>query len=132
LRRGIERLGDRAGDAAARAASADHLRNAERRRTRASAMARQLRAENTKFITNCSIDTRAIGRMLALLQEHCKEAFLAINELQRAWMRIDDTAGMIEEMYTYLYDLYPPLLPQIMRDLASDEEMAAIENPALV
>jgi hypothetical protein len=119
LRRGIERLGERAGDASQRAAAEEHLRNAEKRRDRASALVRTLRAENTKFITNCAIDARAADRMLALLQEHCKEAFLSINELQRAWMEIQDTAGMIEEMYAYLYDLYPPLMPQTLLDIDS-------------
>jgi hypothetical protein len=131
LRRGIERLGERAGVAGARAAAEHHLRNAGRRRARASAMARQLRAENAKLLAGRVADARAVGRILALLQEHCKEAFLAINELQRAWTRIEDTAGMIEEMYAYLYERYPPLMPQILRDLASDDEMAAIEAPVL-
>jgi hypothetical protein len=123
LRRGIERLGDRAGDPSQRAAAEEHLRNAEKRRARASALVRTLRAENTKsniLPAKDAIDARAVDRMLALLQEHCKEAFLSINELQRAWMEIQDTAGMIEEMYAYLYDLYPPLMPEILRDLGGD------------
>jgi hypothetical protein len=32
-------------------------------------------------------------------------------------MEIQDTAGMIEEMYAYLYDLYPPLMPQMLLDI---------------
>ena len=132
LRRGIAHLGERAGDESARAESESHLQNAERRRQRASALARQLQAENTKFITSCSIDVRAVQRMLALLQEHCKEAYLAINEIQRAWMCIQDTAGMIDEMYAYLQTLYPPKFPAILRDLATDEEMARIDAPELV
>ena len=67
--------------------------------------------------------------MLALVQEHCKEAYLALNEIQRAWMRIDDTAAMLEATYAYLYDLYPPRFPAILRDLLSEEELAAIEDP---
>ncbi len=131
LRRGIERLGERAGTPAERAEAEAHLQAAERRRRRASALARQLRAENGKFITNCPVDGRAVARLLALLQEHCREAYLAVNEIQRAWMRIRDTDGMIVEMYEYLYDLYPPLFPQILRDLATEDEVAAIEDPPL-
>ena len=131
LRQGIANLGKRAGSDDKRAESESHLQNAERRRQRASALARQLRAENTKFITSCAIDCRAIQRMLALLQEHCKEAYLAINEIQRAWMCIDDTAGMIDEMYAYLHGLYPPKFPAIMRDLASDDEIARLDAPVL-
>ena len=131
LRRGIERLGERAGSGEKRAEAEQHLEQVERRRRRASALARQLQAENTKFITSCAIDARAVGRILALVQEHCKEAYLAVNEIQRAWMCIDDTAGMIEEMYDYLYDLYPPKFPAILRDLLSAEEMALVDDPPL-
>lgn len=131
LRRGIERLGARAGTEEERAEAEAHLRSATQRRQRASALVRQARAENAKFITNCPIDGRAIARLLALLQEHCHEAFLAINEIQRAWMCVRDTDGMIVEMYDYLYDVYPPLFPQILRELASDEELAALDDPPL-
>ncbi len=131
VRRGIERLGDRAGSEERRAELEEHLRNAERLRARASALARQLRAENAKLITSRGSGARAIGRMLALLQEHCKNAYLAINEIQRAWMLIDDTAGMIEQMYAYLHELYPPLFPRILRELLSAEEMALVDDPPL-
>jgi hypothetical protein len=131
LRRGIERLGERAGSDEKRSEAEQHLQNAEQRRRRASALARQLQAENTKFITSCAIDARAVGRIVALAQEHCKEAYLALNEIQRAWMCIEDTAGMIELMYDYLYDLYPPKFPGILRDLLTEEEMAAVDDPPL-
>lgn len=125
-------LGDRAGDEQQRARAEEHLANAERRRRRASALIRQVYAENTKFITSCTIDPRAAQRILALIQEHCKEAYLALNEIQRAWMQINDTAAMLEATYAYLYDVYPPRFPAILRDLMSDEELAAVEDPPLV
>jgi hypothetical protein len=131
LRRGIANLGERAGNEAKRAESEAHLQNAERRRARASALIRQVRAENSKFITSCAIDTKGVQRILALLQEHCHEAYLAINEIQRAWMCIDDTAGMIEEMYEYLYEVYPPRFPQILREMLTEDERAALDEPAL-
>jgi hypothetical protein len=132
MRYGIAELGDRAGDEAQRARSEEHLVNAERRRRRASALIRQVYAENTKFITSCNIDPRAVQRTLALLQEHCKEAYLALNEIQRAWMEIADTEAMLESTYAYLYTLYPPKFPAILQDLLSEEELAAIDDPALV
>ena len=131
LRQGIEHLAGRAGNVEQRAEAERHLDDAGRRRRRAGALARQLQAENTKFISGCDIDTRAVGRVLALLLEHCREAYLALNDVQRAWMCIDDTAGMIEEMYLYLYELYPPKFPAILRDLMSPEELAAIDDPPL-
>jgi len=132
LRRGIANLGERAGSEERRADAGQHLRNAEQRRARASALIRQARAENTKFVTSCAIDAKGIQRMLALVQEHAREAFLSINEIQRAWMCIDDTAGMIEQMYEYLYEVYPPRFPQILRDLLSEDELAVIDDPPLV
>ncbi len=132
LQYGISHLAERAGTSERRAEAEGHLRSAEQRRSRASALARQLVAENAKFSNTCSIDARGLQRMLALLQEHCKEAFLAINEIQRAWMCVDDTAGMIEEMYGYLYDVYPPKFPSILRELLTDEEMRGVEEPELV
>lgn len=155
LRRGIEHLGERAGSGEKRGEAEEHLQNAERRRKRAAALARQLIAENRKLRTanseqgttngergtasgklqtakGVTADQRLIERILALLQEHCKEAYLAINEIQRAWMSIDDTAGMIEEMYEYLYDIYPPRFPAILSELLTQEELAAVEDPELV
>jgi len=131
LRRGIEHLGERAGNEGRRAEAERHLAGAEHRRRRASALARQLLAEDMKFITSCAIDSRAVARMLALLQEHCREAYLALNEVQRAWMCIDDTAGMIEEMYACLYDLFPPKFPAILRALLTPDEIAALDEPLL-
>ncbi len=169
LRRGIANLGERAGSDAKRAEAEQHLQNAERRRQRASALARQLQAENRNFEPHSSArvydrpsatfspssgegvglaespsdsygpastrsvpGVRTLQRVLALLQEHCKEAYLAINEIQRAWMGIDDTAGMIEEMYVYLYELYPPKFPSILRELLTADELAQVEDPVLV
>jgi hypothetical protein len=131
LRSGIDAIGERAGAPAQRAEAEEHLWNAESRRRRASALARQLVAENMKFITSCAIDARAAQRLLALLQEHCKEAYLAINEIQRAWMCIDDTAALLEETYACLYEIYPPKFPAILRDLLTEEELALVEDPPL-
>lgn len=132
MRYGIAEIGERAGDERQRKQAEEHLENAEHRRRRASALIRQVYAENTKFITSCSIDARAALRILALIQEHCKEAYLALNEIQRAWMEIGDTAAMLEATYAYLYDIYPPRFPAILRELLSAEELALIDNPQFV
>jgi hypothetical protein len=132
MRHGIAVLASGAADAEQRERSEQHLADAERRRRRASALIRQVYAENMKFVTSCAIDVRAAQRVLALVQEHCKEAYLALNEIQRAWMCIDDTAAMLEATYAYLYEMYPPRFPAILRELLSDEEWALVEDPALV
>ncbi len=130
MRHAIEQLDDRA-TGEERTEFEAHLRNAERRRQRASALVRQLRAENSEFITSCAIDARAIQRMLALLQEHCKEAYLALNEIQRAWMSIENTAALLEQTYAYLHDQYPPRFPEILREMLDPTERAALDDPAL-
>ncbi len=132
MRHALAQLGPRAISEEGRPDVEQHLTDAMARRRRSSALARQLRAENTKFITNCSIDARALSRMLALLQEHCKEAYLALNEIQRAWMCIDDTAAMLEEIYGYLYEAYPPKFPEILRSMLSADEIAVIDTPPLL
>lgn len=129
MRHAIDELGERAGDAAHRAEAEAHLVAAMARRQRSSALARQLRAEHRKFITNCAIDPRALLRMLALLQEHCKEAYLSLNEIQRAWMAIDETAALLDAIYGYLYEMYPPRFPVILRAMLSPEEIAALDDP---
>ncbi len=131
MRYGIAELGERAGDERQRKQAEEHLENAEHRRRRASALVRQVYSENTKFITSCAIDARAALRILALIQEHCKEAYLALNEIQRAWMQIGDTAAMLEATYAYLYDVSPPRFPAILRELLSAEELVMIDDPAL-
>lgn len=132
LRAGIVNLGERAGDESRRAAAERHLRAATAHRQRASALARTLRSESAKLLTSCPVDARAAMRLLALAQEHCKEAFLSVNEIQRAWMCIEDTAGMIEEMYAWLHDVYPPRFPDILREMLTAEELAAVDDPELV
>jgi hypothetical protein len=39
---------------------------------------------------------------------------------------------MLEATYAYLYDVYPPRFPLILRDLLSDEELALVDDPPLV
>ena len=61
-----------------------------------------------------------------------ERAALALNEIQRAWMCVDDTAAMLEATYAHLYDVYPPRFPEILRELLSGEELALAEEPPLV
>ena len=131
MRSALDVLGDRVGSVERRGQAEEHLANAERRRRRASALIRQVYAENVKFVTSCAIDARAALRIVALVHEHCKEAYLALNEIQRAWMCIDDTAALLEGTYAYLYELYPPRFPAILREMLSEEELGLVEEPAL-
>jgi hypothetical protein len=69
--------------------------------------------------------------LLEALRDHCRHAFLALDEIQRAWGSIEDQEGMVIEMYDYLYGLYPPLFPRMLCQLASPEELAMVDDPRL-
>lgn len=64
-----------------------------------------------------------IATLLEELREHCKQAFLALDYIQRAWGHIADKEGMVVEMYKYLYKLYPPLFPAILAETLSGAEL---------
>jgi hypothetical protein len=130
LRQGIANLGERAGDRVEEAM--EHLAAAETRRQRAAALARRALKINTELAENGPpYSLQAIGSLLETLQHHCREAFLATDEIQRTWGCIADTEGMVEAMYRYLYELYPPLFPGILRELVTPEELALVEDPPL-
>ena len=131
LHKGIERLGERAGEHVGWAHH--HLGRAEERRREASVALRRAREANGRLAEGGSpYAPKAIAVLLEALRDHCRYAFLATDDIQRAWGSIADTEGMVIEMYRYLYDLYPPLLPGILRDLSTPEELAALDKPELV
>ncbi len=130
LRRGIERLGERAGEHVTWALR--HLESAEgRRREAAEAIERAQDANRRLGEQRAPYSAADIAALLEALADHCRHIYLGTDEIQRAWGAIEDKDGMIVEMYRYLYDLYPPLFPQMLRELASPEELALVEDPPL-
>lgn len=125
LRRGIQQLGDRAGDHAG--AAEQHLASAESERALAERALSDARAVSER------LDGSQAGTMAFLhaLRDHCRQVFIATDELQRAWSSVADTYGLVTQMYLYLYELYPPLLFGALRELASPEELALVEDPPL-
>ena len=131
LRKGIEKLGPRAGEHVSWAHT--HLARAEDHRRDSAAALERARAANEGLAqADRPYSADAIAGLLEALREHCRHAFLATDSIQRAWGSIADTDAMIVEMYRYLYDLYPPLLPAKLRELAPAEELATIEDPPLL
>jgi hypothetical protein len=61
------------------------------------------------------------GRLLARLREHCRAMFLSLDHVQRAWGKGGDSGFLVEKMYLYLYDLYPPLFPKLMEKIERGE-----------
>ncbi len=131
LRKGIEELGPRAGEHAGWAHK--HVARAEDHRRAASAALERARAANeTLARSERPYSANTIGSLLSALRDHCRQVFLATDCIQRAWASVGDTDAMVVEMYRYLYDLYPPLLPAKLRELAPAEELALVEDPPLL
>ncbi|HLW48174.1 MAG TPA: TrkA C-terminal domain-containing protein [bacterium] len=53
-------------------------------------------------------------RVLLEAREHCRNVFLSLDHLQRTWMAAGEVDFLIDAMYRYLYDLYPPRFPEIL------------------
>jgi hypothetical protein len=130
LRRGLERLGERVGEHAGWAHH--HLERAEERWREATEATERAQAANRRLASvPPPYPIEALRGLLEALRDHCRAAFLALDEIQRAWGSIADQEGMVIEMYDYLYHLYPPLFPQMLRELAPPEELAMVDDPPL-
>ena len=44
---------------------------------------------------------------------------MSTEHLQKIWGAMPDTEFMVEKMYEYLYEIYPPLFPSLLDDLDS-------------
>lgn len=62
------------------------------------------------------------ARLLIKLRDHCRAMFLSLDHIQRAWGKGGDTEYLVEKMYLYLYDLYPPLFPRLLEQVGRPEE----------
>lgn len=56
-------------------------------------------------------------RVLLEAREHCRNVFLCLDHLQRTWMAAGEVDFLLEAMYRYLYDLYPPRFPEILDEV---------------
>jgi hypothetical protein len=109
-----------------------HLGRAEERRAEAAEALRRAQAANGSLASAAAPYPRAtIAALLEALRDHCRHVYLATDEIQRAWGAIADTDGMLVEMYRELYDTYPPLFPQMLRELAPRAELALVDDPPL-
>jgi hypothetical protein len=130
LRKGIERLGERAGEHVSWAHH--HLGRAEERRGEATDALRRAQDANRRLESLAvPYPVEEVAALLEALRDHCRHAFLATDEIQRAWGAIADTDAMVIEMYRELYERYPPLLPQMLRELAPSQELTLVEDPPL-
>ncbi len=63
-----------------------------------------------------------LRRLLLLFREHCEAVFMATEHLQKIWGLAGDTDFLVDRMYDYLYNLYPPLFPEMLDRIDSMDE----------
>lgn len=59
--------------------------------------------------------------LLVALREHCRYMFLALDRLQLAWGKAPDVEFLVMAMYHYLYEIYPPKWPVILKEVQEEE-----------
>lgn len=61
-------------------------------------------------------------QLLSLMQEYCQALFMATEYLQRVWGEVPDAEFMVDRMYEYLYEIYPPLFPEMINRIDAMSE----------
>ncbi|HOP69127.1 MAG: glycoside hydrolase [Dethiobacteria bacterium] len=66
-------------------------------------------------------------QILTLMMGYCQALFMATEHIQKIWGQVPDVDYMVERMYDYLYGLYPPQFPEMIRriDSMSDQQIKA-------
>ena len=72
----------------------------------------------------------ALNRLIRELKGYCREVFVATDHIQRAWGYINDVDSMLLIMYQHLYEIYPPRLPKMFREILP-KEWKARQKPKL-
>lgn len=53
-------------------------------------------------------------QVISLMQDYCQALYMATDHLQKIWGAVPNVEHMVDCMYDYLYDVYPPLFPIIL------------------
>ncbi|MEW6142773.1 MAG: glycoside hydrolase [Chloroflexota bacterium] len=69
--------------------------------------------------------------LLPAFRDYCRAGFVSLDHLQRVWMRSGKTEFVLQRMYDYLFELYPPLFPGILESTLTEEELKLMERPLL-
>ncbi|MEW6729851.1 MAG: hypothetical protein AB1489_00815, partial [Acidobacteriota bacterium] len=93
-------------------------------RERAASAARSAQALHTKLLEKPH-DRLSWQQFIEQMKEYCLFVFLCYDHLQQTWGTSPDTNFLVQAMYRYLYDIYPPKFPQIFDDLQASEKVVA-------
>ncbi len=77
-------------------------------------------------------------QILSLMQDYCQALFMATEHIQKVWGVVPNVEHMVDRMYEYLYEVYPPLFPALIDriDQLTEAEISAyfaaleLEEPA--
>lgn len=64
-------------------------------------------------------------QVLLLMQEYCLAVYMATDHLQKVWGAVPDPDFLVDRMYDYLYEVYPPLFPEMLERVDSMNEKQA-------
>ncbi len=61
-----------------------------------------------------SNDVDKMYNTLLLLRDYSRAVFMSTEYIQKIWSEVPDVDYMVEKMYEYLYDIYPPRFPSMI------------------
>lgn len=75
-----------------------------------------------------------IEGFLSSLQDYCQAVYMATDQIQRVWGQGPEAEYLVEKMYHFLYNLYPPLFPSMLDkiDAMSERDVEEYFEDALV
>jgi hypothetical protein len=53
-------------------------------------------------------------QVISLVQDYCQAVFMATESIQKVWGVVPDADYIVDRMYEYLYEIYPPLFPAML------------------
>ena len=65
------------------------------------------------------MDYFTLKKMLLLIQDYCQAVFMATDHIQKIWGAVPDQEYLVDKMYEFLYELYPPIFPAMIREIDS-------------
>lgn len=66
-----------------------------------------------------AVDYFTLKRMLQLMRDYCQAVFMATDHIQKIWGAVPDQEYLVDKMYEFLYELYPPIFPAMIREIDS-------------
>jgi hypothetical protein len=72
-----------------------------------------------------------LRRVITFFRDYCRAVFVSLDHLQRVWGRSGNIERLLQNMYDYLFELYPPLFPNILEGTLGQDERKALRNPEL-